>query len=72
MLLRVDFDSGKTRTGIFGDCSARDHKIILLDRVVFFERGDGKSQPSDNHAWFCWNARRTGGAPTLSYARRSP
>jgi hypothetical protein len=66
MLLRVDFDSGKTRTGLFRDCKAFAHKIILLDRIVWFER-EGASQPSDNHAWFFWSARHRG-PPTIDYA----
>ena len=67
MLLRVDFDSGKTRQHLFGDCRAFDRKIVLLDRVAWFER---QGRPSDNHAWFIWNAKHRG-RPTISYARCS-
>ena len=66
MLLRVDFDSGKTRTKLFRDCTAFDHKIVLLDRIVWFER-EGAPGPSDNHCWLIWNARHRG-PPTISYA----
>jgi predicted RNA methylase len=52
MLLRVDFDSGKARRGLFRDCPAFAGKIVLLDRIKWF---DGPSSPSDNHAWFVWN-----------------
>jgi hypothetical protein len=68
MLLRVDFDSGKTRTTLFGECAAFAGKIILLDRIVWFEREP--AAPSDNHAWFIWDERRRKGPPTISYARR--
>jgi hypothetical protein len=34
MLLRIDFDSGKTRTNLFRDCQAFDRKIVLLDRIA--------------------------------------
>ena len=69
MLLRVDFDSGKTRTDLLRDCAAFGHKIILLDRIVWFER-EGAAGPSDNHAWYLFNKKRRG-PPTISYARRA-
>jgi hypothetical protein len=68
MLLRIDFDSGKTRTHIFRDCKAFAHKIVLLDRIVWFER-EGTPGPSENHAWYIWNARHRG-PPTISNARQ--
>lgn len=66
MLLRVDFDSGKTRVDLFRDCPAFAGKIILLDRIKWF---DGPSSPSDNHAWFIWD-RQHRGRPWLDYAER--
>ena len=69
MLLRVDFDSGKSRTGLFRDCAAFDRKIVLLDRIEWFPR-KGTAGPSDNHAWFVWNKRHHG-PPTICYARRN-
>jgi hypothetical protein len=69
MLLRIDFDSGKTRTHLFRDCTAFKRKIVLLDRIVWFER-EGAAGPSENHAWYLWN-RRHRGPPTISYAGRS-
>jgi hypothetical protein len=68
MLLRIDFDSAKTREHLFRDCRAFAHKIVLLDRVVWFER-EGAAGPSENHCWMLWNARHRG-PPTISYARR--
>jgi hypothetical protein len=38
MLLRSDFDSAKTRAHLFRDCPTFAHKIVLLDRIVWFER----------------------------------
>jgi hypothetical protein len=67
MLLRVDFDSGKTRTPLFRDCPTFVGKIILLDRIVWFE--PPIASPSENFAWFLWN-RTHQGPPTISYARR--
>jgi hypothetical protein len=68
MLLRIDFDSGKTRTHLFRDCMAFDRKIVLLDRITWFER-EGASGPSENHSWYVWN-RRHRGPPAISYAGR--
>jgi predicted RNA methylase len=67
MLLRVDFDSGKTRKALFRDCPAFAGKITLLDRIKWFE---GPSSPSDNHAWFVWN-RAQKWAPWIAYAERA-
>jgi predicted RNA methylase len=64
MLLRVDFDSGKARKALFRDCHAFAGKIVLLDRIKWF---DGPSSPSDNHAWFVWN-RAQKWAPWIAYA----
>jgi hypothetical protein len=66
MLLRVDFDSGKTRTDLFRDNPHFAGKITLLDRIKWFP---GDSGPSDNHAWFIWNSRHSG-QPWLAYAHR--
>jgi hypothetical protein len=68
MLLKIDFDSAKTRTPLFRDCPAFAGKIILLDRIVWFQT-EGAPGPSENHAWFIWNARHKG-LPTIAYARR--
>jgi hypothetical protein len=66
MLLRVDFDSARTRTDLFRDCERFAGKIVLLDRVEWFPR-KGKNGPSDNHAWFIWNAS-SGADPWIRYA----
>lgn len=66
MLLRIDYDSGRTRTHVFRDCPAFAQKIVLLDRIVWFIKLDAPG-PSENHAWFVWN-RQHRGPPTISYA----
>jgi hypothetical protein len=45
MLLKVDFDGGKTRSHVFADCPA---KVVLTERIGWFEPKIGV--PSDNHA----------------------
>ena len=67
LLLRVDFDSGKTRRTLFRDCRAFAQKVVLLDRIMWFA---GTSGPSTNHAWFIWNARHRG-PKTMAYEHRA-
>jgi hypothetical protein len=66
MLLRVDFDSAKSRERLFGGCPSFSGKVVLLDRIKWF---DGPSAPSDNHAWACWD-RKHRGSPSIRYAKR--
>jgi hypothetical protein len=66
MLLRVDFDSGKTCTHLFRDNPYFAQKIVLLHRIVWFER-EGGAEPGENHAWFIWDKRHQG-PPTIAYA----
>jgi hypothetical protein len=66
MLLRIDYDSGRTRTHLFRDNSAFAQKTVLLDRIVWFVKLDAPG-PSENHAWFVWNKRHRG-SPTIAYA----
>lgn len=76
MLLKVDFDSGKTRSAIFRDHPAWGTKIVLQDRITWFAESEG-ADPSVNHAWYVWNWRRmarTGAARhprDLLYASRT-
>lgn len=65
-LLRVDYDSAKTRRDIFADCPTFAGKIVLLDRIVWFERKGGKS-PSENHAWFIWDRSHLERRPWIAY-----
>jgi hypothetical protein len=67
LLLPVDFDSAITRTGLFRDCRAFAHKIILLGRIKWFP---GPKSPSTNHAWYCWDRAHRGPA-SIGYAMLS-
>lgn len=64
MLLRTDFDHGKTRRDIFGDCAQFAKKLVLTKRIVWFR--PVIASPSENHAWFCWSWRNSS-PPTISY-----
>jgi hypothetical protein len=67
-LLRVDYDSAKTRRDIFGDCPTFAGKIVLLDRIMWFDQPGAK--PSENHAWFIWSrfgATYSKGRPWIIY-----
>jgi hypothetical protein len=65
MLLRIDFDSGRSRVHLFRDHPDFAQKIVLLHRIVWFERE--ASEPSENHACFVWDAQHRG-PPTIAYA----
>jgi hypothetical protein len=67
MLLRVDFDSGRTRVSLFRDNPSFAGKIVLLDRIKWFP---GDSGPSDNHCFFVWD-RNHRGEPRIAYAARA-
>lgn len=55
LLLPVDCDSAKRRRPYFADCPHFVAKIVLTQRIVWFERNDGKREgPKENHAWFVW------------------
>jgi hypothetical protein len=62
MLLPVDFDSGSTRVELFRDCPAFALKLVLLNRIRWFNGQSG----STNHAWFVWSWHHTG-APRIKY-----
>ena len=67
LLLPNDFDFAKTRQRFFGDCACFAGKLVLTQRVVWFERSDGKKEaPKENTAWFLWRSQ-TGQRPTLTY-----
>lgn len=65
MLLRVDYDSAKTRAHLFADHPAFAKKIVLTQRIRWIENSTGS--PSENHAWFLWRWRNTK-PPTIGYA----
>jgi hypothetical protein len=64
MLLRNDFDSAKSRQHLFRHNPHFACKLVLLDRIRFF---DGPSSPSDNHCWALFD-RGHRGPPIIRYA----
>jgi hypothetical protein len=66
MLLRNDFDSAITRQHLFRNEPRFAFKLVLLNRIKWF---DGPSSPSDNHSWFCW-AQDNEDLPTIRYIGR--
>lgn len=66
MLLPVDFDSGKTRMTVFGESQEFHRKIILVNRIRWF---NGKAG-SINHAWFIWDHKHVG-LPRIRYAAQN-
>jgi hypothetical protein len=71
LLLPCDFDSAKTRAHYFRDCPHFIGKIVLTQRVVWFERNDGvREAPKENSAWFLWvhSPLRVRRPPVILYA----
>ena len=63
MLLRNDFDSAITRQHLFRKEPRFAFKLVLLNRIKWFE---GPSSPSDNHSWFYWTQDNID-MPTIRY-----
>jgi hypothetical protein len=55
MLLKVDWDSAKTRRRFFAETWRFRMKIVLTDRIHWFDPEPGSAGPSENHAWFIWS-----------------
>lgn len=51
LLLTAKFDSGKTRVDLLRDNPRFWGKIVLLDRIQWFE---GEHGGTEDHAWFVW------------------
>lgn len=69
MLLRADFDSGKTRAHLFANCPAFKKKLVLTDRIAWANI-EQTATPSVNHAWFIWDWNHTD-EPTIAYRGKS-
>ena len=67
MLLTAKFDSGSTRVDMFRDNPRFHKKIVLIDRLRFFD-GPDATDGTEDHAWFIW--RPTAHVDTL--AARAP
>jgi hypothetical protein len=71
LLLPNDFDSTKGRPQFFADCAEYAGKIVLTQRIVWFERADGvREAPRENHAWFLWAPCVLRRPPIVLYAPR--
>ena len=69
LLLPADFHSAASRRHLFTDCEAFAAKIVLNQRIVWFDRTDGKKEaPRENHSWFVWQCPRQYDPPVLLYA----
>jgi hypothetical protein len=68
MLLRIDFDHAATRAHLFARCPTFAKKVVLTQRIRWFE--DSTGSPSFNHCWMIWD-RLHRGPPTLAYASGS-
>lgn len=66
MLLRVDFDSARTRTHLFRGNAFFAGKLVLLNRIDWWP---GPATSSTNHAWFIWDVKHSG-PPTIGYVER--
>jgi hypothetical protein len=74
LLLPCDFDSGKTRSQFFGNCSDFVGKIVLRRRIKWFEHpGKATVTPKENSAWFLWSHSplRIRRPPAILYAPTS-
>ncbi|VIO73864.1 hypothetical protein [Bradyrhizobium ivorense] len=69
LLLTANFDSGKTRRDLFADNPRFAFKVVLVDRLVFFE---GDFEGTSDHAWFVWEPANyhLHASPRLFYAGR--
>jgi hypothetical protein len=69
MLMRVDWDSAKTRRHLFADCPAWSRKVVLTKRIMWFQPEPGAvgKSPSENHCWMIWDWKHRGLA-SIDYA----
>jgi hypothetical protein len=68
LLLTAKFDSGKTRHHLFRDNPRFAAKIVLTDRIRWFE---GDHDGTEDHAWYVWAERAPIGGPRIIYEGRS-
>jgi hypothetical protein len=73
LLLPVDCDSARRRVHVFGSCPQFVGKIVLTERLVWFQDPLGKkAAPKENHCWYLWSGGavtlRAPQAPVLHYA----
>lgn len=71
VLLKVNFDSAKTRDHLFDHNEMFAAEIRLKDRIRWTNLEQTASGPSENHSWFVWDARNQGRGAQKLYASRS-
>jgi hypothetical protein len=64
MLMHATYDHAKCRRHLFADCPAFAKRLVLTQRIVFFDRPG--AAPSTNHVWLVWDWQHKG-APTVAY-----
>ncbi|PWT82878.1 MAG: hypothetical protein C5B44_01445 [Acidobacteria bacterium] len=69
MLLRIDFDSAKTRRSLFADNPHFAKKLVLLDRIRWEGIEQHTASPSYNHCWMIFDKYHIG-PPTIAYAKK--
>jgi hypothetical protein len=52
LLLPVDFDAAVTRRHLFSPCSKFAGKIVLTERIKWFDMPRKSKSPKENTAWF--------------------
>ena len=68
LLLTMKFDSGLTRRHLFAHNPRFLAKIVLLDRIQWFE---GEHTGTEDHAWFVWGPQPLfAQPPRIFYAER--
>lgn len=67
MLLKVDFDSAGGRRRLFADHPAFAVKYVLTRRIRWANLEQSAAGPTENHAFFLWDWRKRGGAPSIGY-----
>ena len=70
MLLSNNWDTAKTRRDLFTS-EPFLMKLVLTKRIAWFveDNGKPKASPSENHAWYVWDHRRSTGQPFLRYSK---
>jgi hypothetical protein len=66
LLLKADFDSGKTRAHVFAGEPRFAGKLVLRRRIIWFPDEEVVAAPSQNHAWFLWRSDHQR-LPTIQY-----
>jgi hypothetical protein len=67
MLLRVDFDSGRSRRRLFAEHPAFHRQYVLTQRIRWANIDQSEEGPQKNHAWFVWDWSRPFRDPTKGY-----